>query len=154
MTHTIPNMPVPMPPNYIRFTLFQLNAPEPQIVFLGVVFLVSFLRVLVLFCPTLFEHTHQQLFKLNKRNDGGGNMEWGVWGLLRGHQKQYSLLFFLLLVCSKMPMGIIPILQGFFSESQGLNLGFGYWGSILLVGLCCWLVVIVFFSFFLLSCLN
>ncbi len=36
-----------------------INAPESQTVSLGVVFLVSFLCVLVLFCPTLFEHSHQ-----------------------------------------------------------------------------------------------
>ncbi len=62
-------------PQIYTLQIFELNAPEPQIVFLGVVFLVSFLRVLVLFCPTLFEHTHQHLFKQNKRNDGGGKME-------------------------------------------------------------------------------
>ena len=73
-------------------------------------------------------------------------MEWGVWGLLRGHQKQYSLLFFLLLVCSKMPMGIIPILQGFFSESQGLNLGFGYWGNAIYSKI--WVHKTIFFPLF------
>jgi hypothetical protein len=35
-----------------------------------------------------------------------------------------------------------------------LNLGFGYWGSILLVRLCSWLVVILFFFFFFSASIN
>ena len=50
--------------------------------------------------------------------------------------KNNTFFSFLRLLSSKMPMGIILIPQGFFSEPQGLNLGFGYWGSILLVRLC------------------